>query len=215
MASNSKNILLCAYTLARAQRYSKAEDLILSDAEVSKSPEALDLLARIRAEQGDENEARRLWQEIQSIHPEHRPSARALKALGRAARPAWLNHLLIPAVGLMGVLIGILLISISSADDAPVPPPEAKTVLWNTFPNTADIRALEAFGPETSKVLISSSFFADKKHLNHRALLTQLVAGTLNLPESAVLIGSAPEGLPADAIRLEFLPKPSMPATNK
>ncbi|MGN0887020.1 MAG: hypothetical protein ACI4RT_08515, partial [Candidatus Spyradenecus sp.] len=66
MSSNQTKVaLLCAYTLARAGHYGEAEALILSDGELSKTTEAMDLLARIRAEQGDEGEARRLWQEIQ------------------------------------------------------------------------------------------------------------------------------------------------------
>lgn len=74
-------ILLTACTLARANRLDAAEELILSDPRLTRLPAALDLLARIRAHQGNLADARRLWNEILAIDPENKQAQAALKAL--------------------------------------------------------------------------------------------------------------------------------------
>ena len=187
MSSNQTKVaLLCAYTLARAGHYGEAEALILSDGELSKTTEAMDLLARIRAEQGDEGEARRLWQEIQLIHPEHAPSRKALKALGKTAFVMpWkaLCLLLTPLFLAAGMVVGYLLA-------------ERKgdwQVTWEGIPRTEELKALEAYRGRTERVLISTRFFSVPERLGHRALLSAYIAEAVGVPPEAVFIGDAPE----------------------
>lgn len=187
MSSNQTKVaLLCAYTLARAGHYGEAEALILSDGELSKTTEAMDLLARIRAEQGDEGEARRLWQEIQLIHPEHAPSRKALKALGKTAFVMpWkaLCLLLVPLFLAAGMVVGFLLA-------------ERKgdwQVTWEGIPRTEELKALEAYRGRTERVLISTRFFSVPERLGHRALLSAYIADAVGVPPEAVFIGDVPE----------------------
>ena len=187
MSSNQTKVaLLCAYTLARAGHYGEAEALILSDGELSKTTEAMDLLARIRAEQGDEGEARRLWQEIQLIHPEHAPSRKALKALGKTAFVMpWkaLCLLLVPLFLAAGMVVGFLLA-------------ERKgdwQVTWEGIPRTEELKALEAYRGRTERVLISTRFFSVPERIGHRALLSTYIAEAVGVPPEAVFIGDAPE----------------------
>ncbi|MCI6589598.1 MAG: hypothetical protein MSB12_00610 [Lentisphaeraceae bacterium] len=187
MSSNQTKVaLLCAYTLARAGHYGEAEALILSDGELSKTTEAMDLLARIRAEQGDEGEARRLWQEIQLIHPEHAPSRKALKALGKTAFVMpWkaLCLLLAPLFLAAGMVVGFLLA-------------ERKgdwQVTWEGIPRTEELKALEAYHGRTEQVLISTRFFSVPERLGHRALLSAYIAEAVGVPPEAIFIGDAPE----------------------
>lgn len=195
-SSNTKVALLCAYTLARAGQYGEAEALILSDGELAKTAEAMDLLARIRAEQGDVAEARRLWQEIQLRHPEHQPSREALKNLGRAAFPfPWkaMCLLLAPLTLGMGMVIGALLRS----------PPETWEKTWGGIPRQVELDELQAHRGRVDKVLLSSGFFADPARVTNRALLSQMVAEALNVPEQAIFIGAG-EG---EEIRVRLLEK--------
>lgn len=187
MSSNQTKVaLLCAYTLARAGHYGEAEALILSDGELSKTTEAMDLLARIRAEQGDEGEARRLWQEIQLIHPEHAPSRKALKALGKTAFVMpWkaLCLLLAPLFLAAGMVVGYLLA-------------ERKgdwQVTWEGIPRTEELKALEAYRGRTERVLISTRFFSVPERLGHRALLSAYIADAVGVAPEAIFIGDAPE----------------------
>ncbi len=187
MSSNQTKVaLLCAYTLARAGHYGEAEALILSDGELSKTTEAMDLLARIRAEQGDEGEARRLWQEIQLIHPEHAPSRKALKALGKTAFVMpWkaLCLLLVPLFLAAGMVVGFLLA-------------ERKgdwQVTWEGIPRTEELKALEAYRGRTERVLISTRFFSVPERLGHRALLSAYIAEAVGVVPEAIFIGDAPE----------------------
>ena len=187
MSSNQTKVaLLCAYTLARAGHYGEAEALILSDGELSKTTEAMDLLARIRAEQGDEGEARRLWQEIQLIHPEHAPSRKALKALGKTAFVMpWkaLCLLLVPLFLAAGMVVGYLLAARKGDWQ----------VTWEGIPRTEELKALEAYRGRTERVLISTRFFSVPERLGHRALLSTYIAEAVGVAPEAVFIGDAPE----------------------
>ena len=107
MANNARTALLCAYTLATAKHYAEAEALILSDTDVAKTPEALDLLARIRAEQGDVAEARRLWQEIVSLDPDNKSARRALRNLGKPPRRWWMKIVVAAGKRLAALTVGL------------------------------------------------------------------------------------------------------------
>lgn len=203
MASNAKTALLCAYTLARARQYAEAEALILSHDELSKTPEAIDLLARIRMEEGDTAEARRLWQSIQTLYPEHTPSRNALKAMGkRPVRLPWRALLagMIPVALVAGFLIGC---------HRSVAPEPSKTleVTWDNIPTAAKIAALSEYKGRTKRVCISSHFFSRLDRLTSRDLLTSLVAAAVDVPETDVFLGKAPAdaGETAIVVELELL----------
>lgn len=200
MANNAKTALLCAYTLAKAKQYAEAEALILSHEELAKTPEAIDLLARIRLEEGDEAEARRLWQSIQAVYPEHAPSRTALKLIGR--RPFKINWVsilavLLPVLFFVGFLLGS---SITKA-----PQPYVTTVQWDKIPTQAKLDALSKYKGDVKRVCIASHFFSDPDRIFSRQLLTEYVGKALDLPASAIFIGEAPEALGEEAITVDLL----------
>ncbi|MEG2415490.1 MAG: hypothetical protein RSB74_06190, partial [Kiritimatiellia bacterium] len=194
MTNSAKTALLCAYTLAKAERYVDAEELILSDVELAKTVEAMDLLARIRAEQGDVNEARRLWQEIQSIHPEYLPATRALNHLGKKPRGGSRCHRLTLVLSALavGIVIGIFIYASGT------PRIHAETIVWNRFPCSADFTSLAPYKGKVERLSLSSRFFAEKG--NSRAVLTSLLSTALNLSPHAIYIAGSTQ----DAITLEL-----------
>lgn len=200
MASNAKTALLCAYTLARAKQYSEAETLILSHEELSKTPEALDLLARIRMEEGDIPEARRLWQNIATVYPENKAASAALKVIGK--RPlnikwSFVWAALLPIALVAGLIIGMTLSKTTPASLA--------TITWDTLPTQAKIQALSAYKGSVKRVCLSSYFFATPDRLFSRTLLTEAISEALELPTSAIFIGEAPAELSDEAIQVELL----------
>ena len=198
MANDNKTALLCAYTLASAGRYSDAEALLLSGNEAARSVEAMDLLARIRVEQGDIPEARRLWQSIQSFRPEHAPSREALKALDRPSRILPFRHALVWALPLalaLGVLAGMWF----ARPKAPV------AVVWPGIPTGAHLEALSVHRGKVQRVLLSSDFFADARRVSHRELLAQYLADALGVAPGEVFISSAQAGQAEGTIRVELI----------
>ena len=200
MANNAKTALLCAYTLAKAKQYAEAEALILSHEELAKTPEAIDLLARMRLEEGDEAEARRLWQSIQAVYPEHAPSRTALKLIGK--RPVKINWVSILAV-LLPVLFCVGFFSGASITKAPQP--NVTTVQWDKIPTQAKLDALSVYKGDVKRVCIASHFFSDPDRIFSRQLLTEYVGKALDLPASAIFIGEAPEALGEEAITVDLL----------
>ncbi|MBR5592093.1 MAG: hypothetical protein IKW38_06145 [Kiritimatiellae bacterium] len=200
MANNAKTALLCAYTLAKAKQYAEAEALILSHEELAKTPEAIDLLARMRLEEGDEAEARRLWQSIQAVYPEHAPSRTALKLIGkRPFKIDWVSILSVLALVLfcVGFFLGS---SITKA-----PQPNVTTVQWDKIPTQAKLDALSVYKGGVKRVCIASHFFSDPDRIFSRQLLTEYVGKALDLPASAIFIGEAPEALGEEAITVDLL----------
>ncbi len=200
MANNSKVALLCAYTLASAGRYEDAEGLLLSDVEVSKTPEAMDLLARIRTEQGDRAEARRLWQEILSVHSGHEPSRRALRVLDKSpyrfsCRTLWWMSII--GTFLVSFILGGWLFAGSSA-------PEVVAVRWERMATGDDLAALEPYRGKVARVVVASSFFDQAKNIAQRSVLRELLASALGLTEDAVLMGAPAAGTPGETIDLEL-----------
>lgn len=197
MANSSKTALLCAYTLAKAGRFADAEELILSEPEVSRTAEAMDLLARIRAEQGNLPEARRLWQDIRIARPDYLPAKAALADLGKP--PLRHRRFLTWGGGILAtaalVAVG-LLAGLRMAGSAPA----GTKLLWPGIPTAAMLGELEAYRGQVRRVTLSSAFFADPSKVAQRSLLTGMIADRLELPPSAVFIGTA-EG---DPIRVEL-----------
>ena len=205
MVNKAKTALLCAYTLARAKQFSEAEALILSHDELSKTPEAIDLLARIRMEEGDIAEARRLWQGIQAIYPEHQPSRVALKTMGRRQiKVKWTQVFayLMPVVLIVGFGVGVLFAK-GSAEPLPVAP-KTESVLWDRIPTQAKLDALKIYQGKVRRVLVTSEFFARPETQFARTVVTQAVAQNLAIPESAVYYGAATDEQGPDEINLEL-----------
>lgn len=214
MANNTKTALLCAYTLAKAKRYSDAEALLLSDSELTKTVEALDLLARIHAERGELTEARRIWQEIQTVHPEHEPSRRALANLGKAPRRnCW--KLIAFWTFLVGLLLGFgvgeLLIEKPEATEqepvAEIPEPvpaEPAFVRWPGIPHAEQFELLKAYRGTVSRVLVSTDFFAAPERLGNRKLLVEYLCEALDVAPGAIFIGGGAAGEPPETIILEL-----------
>lgn len=195
MANDAKIALLAAYTLARAQRYGEAEGLILSEPEVAKTPEGMDLLARIRLEKNDLPEARRLWQEILTVHPEFDAARKALKALGKTPiRIPWaMIAILFPPLTLaMGLVIGALL-------REPKPPTVFR---WERIPTSAELDQLRPYNTSTRTVRVASRFFSDPKRLGQRAVLTELFANALGVEQHQIFIGQAPDSFAPEEIQV-------------
>ncbi len=200
MANNAKIALLCAYTLASARRYAEAEALILSDGELAKTTEAMDLLARVRAEQGDVAEARRLWQEIQSLHPEHLPSRQALRNLGKPPRTVpWKALCLLTAP--LFLLAGMAVASALAHAPRPTPP---VTLTWPAVPTGEQLAEAMPYKGRVARVCLASAFFSDPARTAQRKVLARLLADTLGLNPADVFLGEAAEGQTADTLRVEF-----------
>lgn len=197
MANSAKTALLCAYTLAKAGRYADAEELILSEPEVSRTAEAMDLLARIRAEQGNFTDARRLWQDIRIARPDYLPAKNALDDLGK--KPMRSRRLLIWG-GILAAAVALILSGLLIGRGLSPKGPNRTELSWPGIPTAAMLDRLNDLRGQATRVNLSSGFFADPSKVTHRALLTDMVADRLAVPASAVFVGTA-EG---DAIRVEI-----------
>lgn len=202
-ANNAKTALLCAYTLASARHYPEAEALILSDAELAKTPEAMDLLARIRTEQGDLAEARRLWQEIQSLHPEHKPSRLALRALGKPPRAKAGRWLGVAAAALIGLAAGALLAAAAAR------PPRAEPDLLATWrlpgiPTGQALADIAAHRGRAARVALRSDFFSEPARVAQRAVLVGMVSQAAGVSPANVYLSQAPDGAPAGSFTVEL-----------
>ena len=203
--NEAKTALLCAYTLARAHRYADAEDCLFSSTEVSKTVEATDLLARIRMEQGDVAEARRLWQSIQSIRPEHEPSRIALRNIGRPSHGVSTRTKVFCAA-LLALLIG----GAAGFFCSPKAAPKVAEIAWPGIPNTAAIEALAPYRGNVAQVTLSSAFFADPKRVANRQILTQLLSDALALAPADIYLGEAAEGQDGESITVRLALKPGV-----
>lgn len=104
-------LLARATALARGGHYQAAEELLSAGAgELGAA--ALDLLARMRAQQGRYGEAEELWQQAAQLEPGNPAYAAALRLLrGMAGRPVWLHGvatLLLGGVLLLAVLLVLI-----------------------------------------------------------------------------------------------------------
>lgn len=75
-----------AAELARSRRYLEAEGLLTPNGHASSNPQELDLLARIAAQQGRFDQARRLWEAALRISPNNADYERALRRAEAAER---------------------------------------------------------------------------------------------------------------------------------
>lgn len=208
MANNqSATVLLRAYTLAKAKRYSEAEALILSDAEVVKTPPAIDLLARLRFEQKDLIEARRLWEELLSSYPQYTPARRALKHFDRKSR--WLTQRRLTA--LIALLLSLLCVGLGmylqhlrapTPTQAPLTPPAPITYVWETLPRYADLQALSPHRGNIKRILLSSHLFAEPKAIARRQNLLESFTYALGLAPQHIFFAEADPSDPQERVTL-------------
>lgn len=76
----SEVAILRAYALATQGRYAEAENLLKSAHGALNTPAGADLLARIRFEQGDNESAKRIWEQVLSVEPTNESALKALDA---------------------------------------------------------------------------------------------------------------------------------------
>jgi len=87
---NTDDVILRSYALSSTGLYNEAECLLTSDTAALKSAAGLDLLARLRVEQGDDVSARRLWQQVLDLEPGHEGALAAIRMLDTPWRiKAW------------------------------------------------------------------------------------------------------------------------------
>lgn len=99
-----------AAELARAGHFAEAESLLSERTHEEFTPAVLDLLARIRAQQGRTLEARDLWIKAAKIDNAHGAYQEGVRRLA-ATRPAWLR----PALLFMGLLAIVLCFVVGAA----------------------------------------------------------------------------------------------------
>lgn len=75
-----------AAELARSRRYLEAEGLLTPNGHASSNPKELDLLARIAAQQGRFDQARRLWEAAFRLSPNNSDYERAIQRAEAAER---------------------------------------------------------------------------------------------------------------------------------
>jgi type VI secretion system protein ImpK len=104
-------VLARAGALAREGRYADAEDLIRSAGPYSESGEALNLLAKIFAQQGRWQEAAECWTRVLGMTPGHQGAAAGLRRLhSLQARAGRRGAVLLPALGwAVAVLLAVAL----------------------------------------------------------------------------------------------------------
>lgn len=77
----TETAILRAYALASEEKFEEAEALLKSSPGALNEPSGIDLLARIRREQGDLEGARRLWESVLRLAPDYIDAQAALESL--------------------------------------------------------------------------------------------------------------------------------------
>lgn len=143
-----------AAELARVGRYEAAESLLspMSNA-IQDSPACLDLLARIRAQQGAFSEAEALWIKAAQLSPGVSEYDRALHRIAKARRwPRYYAYGRVIAASSALLLIAVALIGLWKLAQRPVPraaaPAMTGTVAQNPFssmtaPSASEVNNLE------------------------------------------------------------------------
>lgn len=182
--SNSSTVLLCAYTLAKAKHYAEAEASILSHPEIAKTPPALDLLARLRIEQNDFIEARRIWEDLLSTHPNYMPARNALKHFDTKPSKIKKTHLIIGAMLLLFGLGLFLGRSLTTSRIPHVPTPIVYT--FDTFPRYDELQQLQKHRGKIERISISSHLFANPTALARRNNLMESISHLLDLAPHSI-----------------------------
>lgn len=116
-------VLSRAAALARAGHYDAAEQLLSELNRSGTTVAALDLLARIRAQQGRLAEAERLWTQAIQFDPSNDTYAAALRRIAQMQRrPAWLPVLAGLVLGAALVILGLRLVRGRGPERAMNPP---------------------------------------------------------------------------------------------
>jgi type VI secretion system protein ImpK len=116
-------LLLRSVALARAGHYDAAEQLLSQLKRAGTPVAALDLLARIRAQQGRLAEAEKLWIQATEFDPSNDTYAAALRRIARRQRrPTWLSILAGLVLGGVLVILGLELLGGRGPREAVNPP---------------------------------------------------------------------------------------------
>ena len=137
----SEVAILRAYALLSQGAYAEAEELLGSVPEALQTPSGADLYARLRFEQGAEDEAKSVWESILTSCPDYEPAAKALEAYSMpsqfdeddgdpssGAAPCGLSRRLkVAAVAavVVGVLVSVL-VAVKTCGSQPVPQHDCK-----------------------------------------------------------------------------------------
>ena len=81
----SEVAILRAYALATQGRYAEAENLLKSVEGALNTTAGADLLARIRFEQGDNESAKCIWEQVLAVEPSNESALKALSATNSSA----------------------------------------------------------------------------------------------------------------------------------
>ena len=103
-------VLVKAAELARAGQYQEAEDLISGLQEGKDSPVVLDLLARMRAQQGRWLEAETFWKQALQQDPTNPAYLEGLQYIQRTRRPSRLSRFFSPTFLLLILSLVVLLL---------------------------------------------------------------------------------------------------------
>lgn len=108
--------LTVASGLARAGRHGEAEAAVKEMLpHYETTPSALDLLARIRAQQGRLLEAEALWTQASGLDPDNEAYRTALRRIAKIQRrPVWLG-IVGPTLAALAIVLGIWLVGVSLA----------------------------------------------------------------------------------------------------
>lgn len=117
----SESAILRAYALLMQGRHDEAEATLRNAQGALDTPSGADLLARIRFEQGLEDDARRIWLRIHEVFPDFEPAAKAIDAFQNPppietdtdSDPSRLSSRLRMAV-VAAVIIGVMASTIAS-----------------------------------------------------------------------------------------------------
>jgi flagellar motor protein MotB len=101
-----------ATELARIGRYSEAEGVLAAvDREIESSPDMLDLLARMRAQQGRLAEAEKLWTRANQLEPSNSAFHDALRRIASTQRRSVRRQLALPLVVILGLAVVLLVMT--------------------------------------------------------------------------------------------------------
>lgn len=137
-------LLVRATGLARAGHYLAAEELLSAGASTSENAAVLDLLARMRAQQGRFSEAEALWQRAAQLDPNSPGYVAALRLAARMqGRRVWLYGVSKLLLGAVLVLAATLIMIATFGELGPATNRQARNQT-TAMPDTAALKASPA-----------------------------------------------------------------------
>ena len=86
-----ESAILHAYVLISQGSFDEAEQILKNHPDVLKSPSGADLLARLKFESGNDQEAKEIWERIHNAFPDFEPAILALKEYNNDANQTFLS----------------------------------------------------------------------------------------------------------------------------